>query len=66
MIECRHADLHAHGLIDVCAAFDGSLCDLLAQSQLPGTLGDDLGVEAIESLALLQGLPDTRQGMKLQ
>jgi hypothetical protein len=39
---------------------------LLAQRPLPGALGDDLGVEAIEALAVLQHFLHTRNGMNGQ
>jgi hypothetical protein len=67
VIEHRGGDLHAQGLIGVSADDGGGrVGDLLAQGQLPGALGDDLGVETVETLALFERLAYARQRMKLQ
>ena len=67
MSQSRYGDLHAQSMIGARAdGSDGRVGELLAQGQLPGTLGDDLGIQAVEPLALLERLPHPRHGMNLQ
>ena len=67
MSQSRYGDLHAQGLIGTLAdGSDGRVGELLAQGQLPGALGDDLGIQAVEPLALLERLPHPWQRMNLQ
>jgi hypothetical protein len=56
VIQGRFGHLHAQGLVGVVAEVCGRLGDVLAQRQLPGALGDNLGVEAVEALAVLERL----------
>lgn len=66
MIQSRFRHLHTQGLVGVVANARGRLGDVLTQRQLPGALRDDLGVEAVEALAVLQHLLHTRNGMNVQ
>ena len=67
VIERRYGHLHTQGHIGVvCNSRGGRPGEMLAQFQLADTLSKDLGVEAVKTMALLQYLLDTRQGMLLQ
>jgi hypothetical protein len=55
-MQSRCGHLHAQGLIRVVTADGGCLDKLLTQSQLPGALGDDLGIEAVKTPALFERL----------
>ena len=67
MIERWDGDLQTQGLIGMSAdSGGGGFFKLLAQGQLAGALGDDLGIEAVETLALFERLAYARHRMKLQ
>ena len=44
----------------------GRADDLLVQRQLAGALSDDLGIEAVKTSAVLEGLLHARHGMIAQ
>ena len=66
MVQGRLGHLHAQGLVGVVAEVCGRLSDVLPQGQLPGALGDNFGVEAVEALAVLECLLHARQRMNGQ
>ena len=64
MVEGRYGHLHAQGHVNVIGdSRRGRRGELLAQLQLADALSNDLGVEAIETVALFQGLAHTRYRM---
>jgi hypothetical protein len=56
VVQSRFRHLHAQGLVGVVAYRGGGLGQLLTQRQLPGALGNHLGIQALEPLAVLQRL----------
>jgi hypothetical protein len=66
VVQGRFGHLHAQGLMGVVAEVCGRLNDVLPQCQLPGALGDNFGVEAVEALAMLERLLHARQRMNGQ
>lgn len=67
MVKLHGRHLHTQGLLDAVAPrrrrLRRRLRELITQRQLPGTLGDHLGIEAIEAPATLDGLLHTRLRM---
>jgi hypothetical protein len=56
VVQSRFGHLHAQGLVGVVAYCGRRQGQLLTQRQLPGTLGNHLGIQALEALAVLQRL----------
>jgi hypothetical protein len=56
VVQSRFGHLHAQGLVGVAAYSGGGLGQLLTQRQLPGALGNHLGIQTLEPLAVLQRL----------
>ena len=65
-MQSRYGHLHAQGLMRVVADRGGRADELLVQRQLPCALSDDLGIEAVKTSAVLEGLLHARYGMIAQ